>query len=172
MTEKTIIVPSLGLTYQGRFSLSAIEDVIKKYMHTTEYELTDVSHDMTVREHNKNHTMTFMFTHHPYTQEECRLRISITAENSNVVSQKMPSGVHEFYDGTLKVAMRATTYSNADDYKHTKALPYVVSTLFRKYVFDTGNNDVGNEMKKYCYDLYDQIYGLVNIGKSPEGINA
>ncbi len=172
MTEKTVVVPSLALTYKGKFSLRAIEDVIRAYMRTTPYELADISHDISVVDNSKRQTIHFLFTRHPHNQEMCKLLVSVTAENAIVIIQKMPSGVHEFFDGVLKINMRATTYSNADEHKQTKALSYALSTLFRRFVYDSGTSIIGTEMKKYCYDLYDQLYGLVNMGKTPEGIHA
>lgn len=172
MTEKTIVVPSLVLTYSGVFSLKSIEDTIRQYMGKTDYALADVSHDMSTREKNKDHTVTFFYTHHPHTQEECRMRVIVSAQNVVPHIRRGTTEISQLFEGDLKVTMRATTYSNADDHKQHKKISYALWTLFKKFVYDAGTDEIGFEMKKYCYDLYDQIYGLVNVGKKPEGVNA
>ncbi len=172
MTEKTIVVPSLVLTYSGVFSLKAIEDTVRQYMSKTHYTLADVSHDMVTREKNKDQTITFFYTHHPHTQEECRMRVIVSAQNVVPHIKRCSVGVSQLLEGELRVTMRATTYSNADEHKQHKKISYPLWILFKKFVYDSGTDEIGIEMKKYCYDIYDQIYGLVNVGKHPEGVNA
>lgn len=172
MTEKSVIVPSLVLTYSGVFSLSKIEDTIKAYMSKTNYVLEDVSHDIAVKEKEKNQSITFLFTFEPHTQEQCRLQITVSAIHIVPLIHRGSNTIEQLYEGDLKINMRATTYSNADEHKQHKKVEFALGTLFRKFVFDSEKNETGAEMKKFCYDIYDQIYGLVHMGKRPEGYNA
>jgi len=172
MTEKTVVVPSLVLSYTGVFSIRNIEDTIRNYMVKTNYVLADVSHDISVKDKEKHQSITFFYTHDPHTQEQCRLRIVVSAQGIIPHVHRSSNSVEQLYEGSLQITMRATTYSNADDHKQHKPISYALKTLFGKFVYSEGHHEIGHEMKKYCYDLYDQIYGLVNMGKHPDGSNA
>ena len=172
MTEKTLVVPSLVLNYTGQFSLRDIEDVIRRYMSKTTYALIDVSHDISVQEHSKSHTLKFFFMYEPHVLEECQMRVIVSAQNVKPIIREINGHSSQLLEGELVITMRARTYSNADEHKTLKPVSYALWTLFRKFLFDAGTTEIGLEMKKYCYDLYDEIYGLLHMGEKPEGNNA
>jgi hypothetical protein len=172
MTEKTILVPGLVLNYEGEFSMKSIEAVIKKYMSTTHYTLEDVSHDLSVAEDYKDETVSYLYTAVPQEQDLCKLSIKCECTSIKPLLKKTPYGEVMTTTGKVKITFRATTYGNWGEHKQTEPIWFFIWEMIARFIWSGGHHQMGLEMKRYCYQLYDEIYGLLYAKQLAEAKHA